>query len=104
MSPVLNEKIISSKANPSTEKKIRSANVLVEADNKIYAENIIKMKTFHKLKCKTYPHEMLNTSKGIIRNRELSLTTSEVIKTAFIYLPTPPLGQDMTQGQFLSGV
>ena len=21
-----------------------------------------------------------------------------------IYLPTPPLGQDMTQGQFLSGV
>ena len=22
----------------------------------------------------------------------------------FTYLPTPPLGQDMTQGQFLSGV
>ena len=22
----------------------------------------------------------------------------------YIYLPTPPLGQDMTQGQFLSGV
>ncbi len=22
----------------------------------------------------------------------------------FSYLPTPPLGQDMTQGQFLSGV
>ena len=23
---------------------------------------------------------------------------------AYTYLPTPPLGQDMTQGQFLSGV
>ena len=22
----------------------------------------------------------------------------------YLYLPTPPLGQDMTQGQFLSGV
>ena len=24
--------------------------------------------------------------------------------TPLSYLPTPPLGQDMTQGQFLSGV
>ena len=23
---------------------------------------------------------------------------------SYSYLPTPPLGQDMTQGQFLSGV
>ncbi len=27
--------------------------------------------------------------------------TQEIIR---YYLPTPPLGQDMTQGQFLSGV
>ena len=26
------------------------------------------------------------------------------IRGIFSYLPTPPLGQDMTQGQFLSGV
>ena len=26
------------------------------------------------------------------------------LKSAQYYLPTPPLGQDMTQGQFLSGV
>ena len=25
-------------------------------------------------------------------------------KYVYIYLPTTPLGQDMTQGQFLSGV
>ena len=27
-----------------------------------------------------------------------------IIKSALSYLPIPPLGQDMTQGQFLSGV
>ena len=27
-----------------------------------------------------------------------------LILTAYPYLPTSPLGQDMTQGQFLSGV
>ena len=42
-------------------------------DNKKLAKNLIKMKTFHNLKCKTYQHEKVNTSKGIIRNRELSL-------------------------------
>ena len=40
------------------------------------------MKTFHDLKCKTYPHEKFNTSKGIIRNKELFLATLEEIKTA----------------------
>ena len=40
------------------------------------------MKTFHNLKCKAYPHERLNTSKGVIRNRDLSLAISEEIKTA----------------------
>ena len=40
------------------------------------------MKTFHNLKCKTYLHEKLNTSKEIIRNSELSLATPEKIKTA----------------------
>ena len=39
------------------------------------------MKTFYNLKCKTYPHEKLNTTKGVIRNRELSLATTEEIKT-----------------------
>ena len=36
---------------------------------------------------------------------------SKIVKTMnlkdviiFIYLPTPPLGEDMTQGQFLNGV
>ena len=28
----------------------------------------------------------------------------ETLIYSWYYLPTPPLGQDMTQGQFLSGV
>ena len=33
----------------------------------------------------------------------LVINTESIFKLLF-YLPTPPLGQDMTQGQFLSGV
>ena len=43
---------------------------------------------------KTY--EMSNDFKSIAYN-----TGVNVLR---YYLPTPPLGQDMTQGQFLSGV
>ena len=38
-------------------------------------------KTFHNLKCKVYSSEKL-TSKGVIRNRKLSLATPEKIQTA----------------------
>ena len=40
------------------------------------------MKTFHNLKCKAYPHERLDTSKGVIRNRDLSIATPEEMTTA----------------------
>ena len=30
--------------------------------------------------------------------------TLKMIKTLYPIYPTPPLGQDMTQGQFISGV
>ena len=51
-------------------------------DNKKLVKNLIKMKTFHNLKCKVYTHENLNTSKKIIRNKELSLVTPKEIQTA----------------------
>ena len=34
----------------------------------------------------------------------LTLNVKQFYLTHRYYLPTPPLGQDMTQGQFLSGV
>ena len=38
------------------------------------------------------------------RERQKELTKSAWHNHVWYYLPTPPLGQDMTQGQFLSGV
>ena len=41
------------------------------------------MEKFHNLKCHAYPHAKLNTSKGVVRSKELSLATLEEIETAF---------------------
>ena len=40
------------------------------------------MKIFHTTKCRAYPHERLNTSKGVIRSRELALAKEEEMSTA----------------------
>ena len=40
------------------------------------------MKTFHNLKCKAFPHKRLYSSKGLVKNRKLSLAIPEEIQTA----------------------
>ena len=40
------------------------------------------MDKFHTYKCKAYPHERLNSSKGVIRSQELGLATEEETNTA----------------------
>ena len=78
--PFLNWKSDLQKDELSKCEKIRSRNLLVEVDNKKYTENLIEMKTFNNLKWKVYPYGKLNISKGVIRNRELSLATPEEIQ------------------------
>ena len=39
------------------------------------------MTKFHNISIKTYPHKSLNISKGVVRNKELSLCPIEEIKT-----------------------
>ena len=39
------------------------------------------MKIFHNITVKTYPHKSLNISKGVVRSKELSLCTIEVIES-----------------------
>ena len=56
--------------------------IYVEVDSQRQAENIIKTKTFHMSKCRAYLHEKLNTSKGVIRSRELALATEDEIASA----------------------
>ena len=77
-SPFLIEKVISTRASPKNIKKTRNGNLLVEGDR----QKTFKIKTFHTTKCRVYPHEKLNTSKGVIRSRELALATENEIASA----------------------
>ena len=70
-SPFLLEKVISPRATPKKLMKIRNCNLLVEVMGRKQAESIFKMKTFHIRKWRAYPRKELNTSKGVIRSREL---------------------------------
>ena len=58
-------------------------NRLLEVESKKHAENLLKMEKFHNLKCRAYPHAKLNTSKGVVRSKELSLAMPEEIEMAF---------------------
>ena len=56
----------------------------MEVETKKHPENLKKkMEKFHNLKYYAYPHAKLNTSKGVVRSKELSLATPEDIETAF---------------------
>ena len=70
-SPFLVEKVIPTRACPKSVKKTRNGNLLVEVDSQRPTENI-KNKTFHTTKCRAYTHEKLNTSRRVIRSRELA--------------------------------
>ena len=82
LSPFLIEKVISTRASPKNVKKIRNGILLVDVDSRRQTENILKIKTFHTTKCRAYPHEKLNTSKGFTRSRELALATEDGITSA----------------------
>ena len=69
--------MILSRVNLGTVKTIQSSNLLGKMGNKQYEDILTKIRIFHNLKCKTQLHEKLNTSKGVIKNRELFQATSE---------------------------
>ena len=64
------------------------------------------------LLCKGYSQCILNVTDMVNDRVQLfeqllihySMIENSEAKNVYTYLPTPPLGQDMTQGQFLSGV
>ena len=74
----LKEKVMFTRASS----KIRNGNLLVALDSRRQAEDI-KNKKFHTTKCRAYPHEKLNTSRGVIRSRELALAREEEITSAW---------------------
>ena len=56
--------------------------MLVEIETKKHAENLQEMEKIHNFKFRVYPHAKLNTCKGVVRSKELSLKTLEEIETA----------------------
>ena len=64
---------------------MKDGTLLIEIDKKTYADNLIELKSFAGLKVKGYAHISLNTSKGLVRSSELSLCTSDEIKTHLQY-------------------
>ena len=56
--------------------------MLVEVDSWKQAKNILKGKTFNTTKYRTYSQKNLNTSKGVIKSRELALATKEEMSAA----------------------
>ena len=52
-------------------KKLRSGKILVECGKKAHADNLLRATTLAGVSMKASPHRSLNSSKGVIRTREL---------------------------------
>ena len=74
-SAFLIEKAISTRATLKTV-KTRNSNLLVEVNSQRQVESILN------INCRAYPHEKLNTSKGVIWNMVVTLATKEEIASA----------------------
>ena len=81
LSPFIIQKVISANFQPKTVKKLQNGNLLIEVVQEKDANFLLKMKIFHDIKVKSFVHERLNTSRGVIRSRELSLCSIEEIKS-----------------------
>ena len=106
--------------------KEETESLLITGQNNAIRTDYTQAKIFNSLKNSKYKlcggrHETVNhdtTKCGKLVQKEYKTRTNMVGKvihwelckklksdlTVRYYLPTPPLGQDMTQGQFLSGV
>ena len=71
------ENIIAMRATYKNVNKTWNGNLLIDVDCRRQAENILRIKSFHSTKCKAYPYKTLNTSKGVVRSKELMLATTK---------------------------
>ena len=78
LSPFIIEKQIQSiLGTPKSVKKLRNETLLVECRTRQQSENLCKITSFFNIKVSVSPHISLNSSKGIIRNRDLGFCTDE---------------------------
>lgn len=81
LSPFVIEKSITGMAgSPKSVKKIRSGALLVECEKKSHSDNLLRTKVLAGIEVEVKAHAFLNSSKGIIRSKELEYCTEEEIK------------------------
>ena len=83
LSPFIIEKSISAiLGTPKSVKKLKNETLLVECFSQQQVKNLLGHKKLFNLEVNIFPHKTLNTSKGIIRCKELSFCDSfEEIKS-----------------------
>ena len=81
LSPFVVEKqLLGILGTPKSVKKLRNETILVECFTRQQSENLLKHKTFFQADVRIYPHKTLNSSKGIVRCKEMSLCSITEIK------------------------
>ena len=74
LSPFIIEKqLLSILGTPKCVKKLRNNTILVECFTRQQSENLLKHKRFFQSDVKIYPHKTLNSCKGVVRCKELSV-------------------------------
>ena len=81
ISPFVIEKQMKSiLGTPKSVKSLRNGSLLVEITSKAQSQNLLSTNTFFGHSVKVSPHKSLNSSKGVIRCRELSSCSLDEIK------------------------
>ena len=77
---VIEKQIEATIGTPKSVKKLKNGTLLVETTRKTQTENLMKLKQFFNLPSEVTIHKTLNSSKGIIRDRNLKGQSEENIK------------------------
>ena len=80
LSPFVIEKALNSLIKLNSIKKKKSINntLLVEVPKNFFSDLLLEQKYFHSLKIKSYPHNSLNSSKGVVRSPDLFCTYDKI--------------------------
>ena len=80
LSPFIIEKTLNSFIKAKSVKKLINNTLLIEVEKKNFSDLLLKQKYFYNLKIEVYPHNTLNSSKGVVRSPDLSLCTLDEIR------------------------
>ena len=74
---VISKTLHSIAGEPESVSKLRNGDLLVECKQKSHSDNLLKITSFAGLPVSVEPHKGLNSSRGVIRSRDLDESTEE---------------------------